>query len=160
MTKTLSKEIVATEVVEEENGVSLCVFANGTRRWTNIKGARHREDGPAIEGVSMQDNTPFNIWMQNDLLHRLDGPAVERHDVAEWWVEGKHYLSMNKDGKLISHPFSHDTDMVFDMKVLSKSIAEHRTRILSNANFVCVCCGNVVPATRTHCLTCLERYSK
>jgi hypothetical protein len=46
---------------------------NGTR-WTLLDGTFHREDGPAIE----RDDT--DEWWVNGKRHRLDGPAVIEYD--------------------------------------------------------------------------------
>ena len=45
----------------------------------------HRLDGPAVEDA---DGTKY--WYQNDNLHRLDGPAIDRADGdKEWWHNGE-----------------------------------------------------------------------
>lgn len=47
----------------------------------------HREDGPAIVQVN-----GTRIWYQNDQRHRLDGPAIECADgTCEWWIDGEEY---------------------------------------------------------------------
>jgi len=44
----------------------------------------HREDGPAIERVS-----GFKEWWINDNLHREDGPAIEYADGSKaWYLNG------------------------------------------------------------------------
>jgi hypothetical protein len=36
------------------------------------------------------------IWHQNDKLHRIDGPAVERaNGTKEWYINGKEYSFTN-----------------------------------------------------------------
>ena len=45
----------------------------------------HRDDGPAIERPS-----GHRIWYQNGQRHRLDGPAVYRDDgEVEYWTLGE-----------------------------------------------------------------------
>ncbi len=47
----------------------------------------HRLDGPAVEWFN-----GYKEWRQNGLLHRLDGPAVEGiNGPNEWYIEGKQY---------------------------------------------------------------------
>ena len=55
-----------------ENG--LFSFGDGTFSWWK-NGKIHRDDGPAIEGVSGAKS-----WYQNGKLHRDDGPAIEFAD--------------------------------------------------------------------------------
>ena len=58
---------------------------NGTKRWYNEQGQRHREDGPAIDCAN---GTKY--WYHNDKRHREDGPAVERtNGTKEWYLNGK-----------------------------------------------------------------------
>lgn len=84
------------------------VDADGTVRYRNALGQRHRAHGPAIEytngrrdwyqngqfhrldGPAIEYTTGEKFWYQNDLLHRLDGPAVERPDgYRAWYIDGK-----------------------------------------------------------------------
>jgi hypothetical protein len=58
---------------------------NGTKRWYNEQGQRHREDGPAIEWAN-----GAKYWFLNDQPHREDGPACEWEDGTKWWyLNGK-----------------------------------------------------------------------
>ena len=64
------------------------VDENGTVRWYNENGQRHREDGPAYEYA---DGTRF--WYLNGQRHREDGPAIEyANGDRSWYLNGK-YLS-------------------------------------------------------------------
>ena len=86
------------------------IDAHGTKFWYNEKGQKHREDGPAIEGVSgakhwykngklhREDGPAIEyvdgdkMWYKNDKRHRDDGPAYERADgTKEWWLDGIEY---------------------------------------------------------------------
>jgi hypothetical protein len=53
---------------------------NGTKRWYNEQGQRHREDGPAIDCANGDKE-----WFLNGTLHREDGPAIEWADGAKSW---------------------------------------------------------------------------
>ncbi len=56
----------------------------GAKSWWQ-KDLLHRLDGPAIEWA-----TGDKEWFQNGQLHRLDGPAVELADgYNEWYIEGE-----------------------------------------------------------------------
>ena len=45
----------------------------------------HRLDGPAIEGAD-----GCKLWYADGQLHRLDGPAVERAEGSKaWYVDGR-----------------------------------------------------------------------
>jgi len=58
---------------------------NGDSVWRNSAGQIHREDGPAIEGVS-----GYRAWWVNGELHRTGGPAIELvNGGKEWWVNDK-----------------------------------------------------------------------
>ena len=58
--------------------------ADGTKAWYR-KGDLHREDGPAYEGADGSKE-----WYRNGKCHREDGPAVERADgTREYWLSGK-----------------------------------------------------------------------
>jgi len=64
----------------------LLVFKDGTREWY-LNGLRHREDGPAIEGVDGRKE-----WFLYGKRHREDGPAFEGSDgTREWWIHGLFY---------------------------------------------------------------------
>ena len=51
--------------------------------WYNLKGQRHRENGPACEW-----NDGSKVWYLNGLRHRINGPAVENNVSGhkEWFV--------------------------------------------------------------------------
>jgi len=55
--------------------------------WLNIdNNTLHRLDGPAIE---YDDGT--KKWMVDGKLHRLDGPAIEYNNgTKKWWIGGEH----------------------------------------------------------------------
>lgn len=63
------------------------VDEDGTRGWyQNDK--LHRLDGPAIERINGDHE-----WWQNGRRHRLDGPAIEfvNGRYREWYIEGKYF---------------------------------------------------------------------
>jgi hypothetical protein len=63
------------------------VAGNGTKRWFNEDGLRHRIDGPAYEG-----SDGLKMWYVNGKIHRLDGPAIEfAHGGKFWFIEGEEY---------------------------------------------------------------------
>lgn len=70
--KTLSKEILATEQLEED-GDSICTIKYGVKHWSNSKGQHHRVNGPAYESLNNEGHVEY--W-QNGVRHRTDGPAV------------------------------------------------------------------------------------
>ena len=55
---------------------------NGNKVWRNEQNMVHRLDGPAIERA---DGSKY--WYQKDQLHRLDGPAVEYTDGSKIWYQ-------------------------------------------------------------------------
>jgi len=60
------------------------VRPDGYRAWWS-DGLLHRDDGPAIERAD-----GYRSWWRNGKLHRDDGPAIERADGScEWWVDGE-----------------------------------------------------------------------
>lgn len=57
---------------------------NGTKYWS-LNGILHREDGPAIERACGAKH-----WYIHGTLHRADGPAIERASgTTEWFNYGK-----------------------------------------------------------------------
>jgi len=61
------------------------VETNGDRYYYNKEGLLHRDDGPAIERASGSKS-----WYKDGQLHREDGPAQELHNgTKRWWIEGK-----------------------------------------------------------------------
>ena len=57
---------------------------NGYKYWFS-NGKRHREDGPAIE-----DWWGNKSWYLNGKLHREDGPAIEDSNAYKaWWLNGE-----------------------------------------------------------------------
>jgi hypothetical protein len=60
---------------------------SGTVRWYNEDGLLHRLDGPAVERANGHKS-----WYQNGNLHRLDGPAVcGSHGGKQWYIGGVEY---------------------------------------------------------------------
>ncbi len=62
----------------------------GTRHWW-LNGKRHREDGPAYEGVN-----GTRRWALHGRWHREDGPAISMaNGYREWWLYGEEYSQMD-----------------------------------------------------------------
>ncbi len=62
------------------------VYEYGRKEWY-LNGLLHREDGPAIE---RRNGTKH--WYLNGIRHREDGPAIERADGSKaWYLNGKRY---------------------------------------------------------------------
>ena len=58
----------------------------GTKEWY-LNGVLHREDGPAVERTN-----GTKIWWLHGKYHREDGPAVEWADGSkEWRLNGKYH---------------------------------------------------------------------
>jgi hypothetical protein len=49
----------------------------------------HREDGPAVIAPRSRNGSAYLMWMQNDKLHRFDGPAYVTEDTKEYWLNEK-----------------------------------------------------------------------
>jgi hypothetical protein len=68
-----------------DNELTVEIDSSKTKRWKNKKELLHRLDGPAIEH---SDGT--KEWWKNGERHREDGPAIEFTDgYKEWWFEGR-----------------------------------------------------------------------
>ena len=68
----------------------------GTRRYYNVAGRLHRDNGPAVEYASGS-----KAWYQNGKRHRDVGPAVERmDDIMAWYQNGRRH---RVDGPAIVH---------------------------------------------------------
>ena len=73
--------------------------------WKNLKGERHRVDGPAVEKVNRDEwyqagkchkivwsDGHDKEWWFEGKKHRLDGPAIEKANGRKiWYIEGKEY---------------------------------------------------------------------
>jgi hypothetical protein len=58
----------------------------GTKEWY-LNGVLHREDGPAVERTN-----GTKIWWLHGKYHREDGPAVEWADGSkDWYLHDKHH---------------------------------------------------------------------
>ena len=61
------------------------VDEDGSRRYYNSAELLHRDDGPAIERAN---GTKY--WYQNGDLHRTDGPAIEWANGGKaWYINGR-----------------------------------------------------------------------
>ena len=58
----------------------------GDTRYRNHLGQRHRIHGPAVVWADGE-----KWWLQNDLLHRTDGPAVETDGYKHWYLNGERF---------------------------------------------------------------------
>lgn len=57
--------------------------------------ARHRVDCPAMIGYNIDGSIKYEDYYQNDLLHRLDGPAkcdYVENPGKEYWINGKQII--------------------------------------------------------------------
>ena len=62
-----------------DNKPELIIDEYGTKRWY-LNDLLHRIDGPAVEYANGDKE-----WYLNDKLHRTDGPAVERSNGDKFW---------------------------------------------------------------------------
>ena len=61
------------------------VDGNGTIRYRNHLGQKHRVHGPAVVHTDGEQ-----WWFLHDVHHRIDGPAVICDDGSkEWWIHGR-----------------------------------------------------------------------
>lgn len=71
-------------MTEEQDGVEIKVERDGTKLWY-LHGVLHRDDGPAVERPDGE-----KWWFQYGKEHRDDGPAIERADgTKQWFRDGK-----------------------------------------------------------------------
>jgi hypothetical protein len=63
----------------------------GTCRWYNSEGLLHREQGPAVER-----DDGYREWYLNGLLHREDGPAIEWNDGTRMWFLNDEWLTFEE----------------------------------------------------------------
>jgi hypothetical protein len=92
----------------------------GSTRWYNLEGKRHREDGPAIE-YSNGDK-----WYYiNGQLHREDGPAIEWAGGNKWYyINGK---SHREDGPAVEY-VNGDKHYYINDKKLTEEEFNNRTK--------------------------------
>ena len=71
-------------------------MSNKDIEYRNAAGILHRTDGPAIERVDGEKR-----WYIDDKLHRTDGPALELPNGTKYWFkEGKCHRT---DGPAVEH---------------------------------------------------------
>jgi hypothetical protein len=56
------------------------IDADGTKRWFNSNGDKHRDNGPAVEYTDGD-----RWWYLNGKCHREDGPAIDWGDGTKTW---------------------------------------------------------------------------
>lgn len=70
-----------------KNYTGIVEWENGDKYWYK-NGLHHREDGPAIIGIS-----GFKAWWIDGKKHRTDGPAIEyTNGGKEWCIQHKCYI--------------------------------------------------------------------
>ena len=92
----------------------------GTYRWYNKEGQRHRDEGPAVkfpngkkywykDGKLHRDGdlpaeehaNGDKLWYQDDRLHRLKGPALILSDGTKaWYIKGTKYTEKKFNKKV------------------------------------------------------------
>ncbi len=78
------------------------IDADGNKRWWNVKGLLHREDGPAVEYIDGEQQ-----WWVNGNIHRLCGPALVRpHNRSAWFIN-----SLNVTDKIQEWAKENDIDL-------------------------------------------------
>ena len=82
MTNTLQELYEQQIMSEADDKPVVSTAADGTICYRNSIGLLHRLDGPAVERPNGDKE-----WMQNGLLHRLDGPAIERAKGTQIWYK-------------------------------------------------------------------------
>ena len=66
-------------MTKEEDGEEIKVQRDGAKHWYR-HGVLHRDDGPAVERPGGE-----KWWFQFGKEHREDGPAIERADGSKQW---------------------------------------------------------------------------
>lgn len=79
------------DVICEETRDGIFYFYHDLRSRTIF----HKTDGPAIT-----NSDGHQEWWLHGSLHRIDGPAVIKGNIAELWVEGKWIRSIETFKKL------------------------------------------------------------
>ena len=94
------------------------IFDDGDVYWYK-EGLLHREDGPAIERAN-----GYKEWYKEDLLHREDGPAIEHaNGDKHWYKEGKLH---REDGPAIEY-VNGCKEYWLEGKKLSKKAFDHKS---------------------------------
>ena len=80
----------------ETDGEWTRILTNSRIIYISCLGKRsHNSLGPAWVEIDKKTHTIVcTYWYVNGELHRLDGPALERHSegaAREWWIAGKAY---------------------------------------------------------------------
>jgi len=76
------KPIITNAYRDKDGNVMIETFeisVHNTRFWC-LNNILHRVDGPAIEWFDGEKE-----WCFNGETHRINGPAIERSDGSKWW---------------------------------------------------------------------------
>ena len=84
------------EMVECSDGTMLVkeILEDGDYVFRNEKGQKHRTDGPASYCIGVYS------WYQNNVIHRIDGPAMILPDGGEYWY--KNGIIHREDGPAVT----------------------------------------------------------
>ena len=77
------------------HGPAVIRASSGTYSWW-MNGQRHRTDGPAVEW-----SCGSKEWFHHGTAHRADGPAVEwSNGDVEWWLNGEYLTEEEWYGRI------------------------------------------------------------
>ena len=74
---------------DQENNEYFIKYKNKVKFYFNLEGRCHRIGKPAIEGYD-----GIKIWVENNIQHRLDGPACGGKNNS-FWIGGIEYSAAN-----------------------------------------------------------------
>ena len=94
------------------------VDPNGTIRYYNALGQKHRVHGPAIDRPD-----GYRAWYQNDLLHRVGGPAVEYSGGYRAWYQNG--LQHRLDGAAVEDVLTGSYGWYINGEELTKAEWQH-----------------------------------
>ena len=99
-----------------------CVtLPDGSKEW-RVKGLLHRNDGPAVEKADGSQ-----AWYFNGKLHREDGPAVAWADGTKFWFHNGRFH--REDGPAIEYSDGSEEYWEHDRRIIKNDpgLAERRT---------------------------------
>lgn len=100
-------------VLHRDNDLPAVIYKENIREWY-INGQRHREKKPAVIAFGLK------VWIQNDVFHRLDGPAVEAYGGRKkWFIHGVEYSKEEFDICLKKIALEQSLEITLDEKKTS-----------------------------------------
>jgi hypothetical protein len=92
--KTKMWKTVSTDRYHNPNGPVIIEYNKDTiKMYWMINGCYYREDGPAYVCEDKANNILMELWIKDDMWHRIDGPAKSYRRSSDKKLRYKYYIN-------------------------------------------------------------------